>query len=104
MKFDHVAVRVGNIETAIKWYKSNLGANVKYSDESWAMMDINGSKLALVLGDIHPPHIAFSLSDNVCFGNESEVKHHRDGSHYVYLDDPFGNTIEIIKYFGPEKN
>ena len=102
MKLDHIAIRVGNIDAAIKWYKSNLGAEIKYSDESWAMMDIGGSKLALVLGEIHPPHIAFSLSENAKFGDKSEVKSHRDGSHYVYLDDPFGNTIEIIKYFNRE--
>ena len=98
MKLDHIALCVDNIDSAVEWYKDNLSAIVDYSDDTWAMMNVCGSKVALVLNDMHPPHIAFSLGESTCFGNESEVKQHRDGSHYVYLNDPFGNTIEIIKY------
>mgnify|MGYP003663952849 CR=1 FL=1 len=90
-----------NIDGAVEWYKDNLNAVIDYSDSTWAMMDVCGSKVALVLNDMHPPHIAFSLAEDTCFGDKSEVKQHRDGSHYVYLNDPFGNTIEIIKYNDP---
>ena len=95
MQLDHVAICVNDIQASVEWYKLNLCASVLYSDETWAMLKIGETKLALTSKDQHPPHIAF-LVDN--FENGKSVKQHRDGSNYIYKSDPDGNTIELIKY------
>ena len=95
MKLDHVAISVDDIKLSIMWYKSNLNASVLYSDETWAMLQIGETKLALTTSGQHPPHIAFLVDD---FKEIENVKQHRDGSNFIYKSDPDGNTIELIKY------
>ena len=51
-------------------------------------------KLALVVDDEHPFHIAFETEDLGPLGGVL----HRDGSISRYIDDPSGNKIELIKY------
>ena len=53
-------------------------------------------KLALVLPQDHPAHIAFE--DETVEGG----KKHRDGSESIYEHDTFGNIIERIKYEKPK--
>jgi catechol 2,3-dioxygenase-like lactoylglutathione lyase family enzyme len=96
MKLDHVAINVKNLQKSIDWYLKNLNAIVEYCDDSWAMLSIGNTKVALTLELQHPPHIAFKVKD---FGKElSNVRLHRDNSRYVYISDPDGNTIELIQY------
>ena len=57
------------------------------------MLQFENIKLALVVDDEHPFHIAFEVSDP---GIESTL--HRDGSISRYIKDPSGNSIELIKY------
>ena len=94
MKLDHVAINVKNINESIDWYIKNLSAQILYCDDSWAMLDCNGTKLALTISSQHPPHVAF------CVSNIDQIpgipKYHRDGSAYRYVDDPDGNTIEYV--------
>ena len=90
-KIDHVAVTVTNIERSIKWYEDNLDAEVIYSDDTWAFLQFDNIKLALVTEDEHPYHIAFEVEEVV-------GKKHRDGSVSKYIEDPSGNKIELIKY------
>ena len=55
-----------------------------------------GIKLALTVSTEHPSHIAFKVdSHDELIEN---IKVHRDGSCYVYKNDPFGNVIELINY------
>jgi catechol 2,3-dioxygenase-like lactoylglutathione lyase family enzyme len=89
---DHVAINVEDIDASCSWYVENLNATLEYSDETWAMLDIAGSKLALTIATEHPPHMAFSVEE---FSTD-DTSFHRDGTEYVYLKDPDGNTIEII--------
>ena len=98
MKFDHIALCVDNIHQSIVWYEDNFNAQVKYWDDSWAMLDICGTQIALTLADKHPPHIAFSIDPAEDWQSGIEVNTHRDKSQYVYKKDPSGNTIELIKY------
>ena len=100
--FDHVAINVKNIQESIAWYSENLSAMPIYQDDTWALLSIGESKVALVSGDIHPPHIAFKIEDAKMFPKTSKIKNHRDGSKYVYIDDLDGNTIEIVM-FPPEQ-
>jgi len=94
LSLDHIAINVANIESAIEWYVNSVGAIVEYADATWAMLDVGGSKLALTVASQHPPHVAFRVATLEELG--SEYREHRDGSCYVYMVDPSGNTIELI--------
>ena len=90
MKIDHIGIQVNNISESVDYYKE-YGSEVIYQDDTWAFLQFDNIKLALVLEDEHHYHIAF----------ESEYvdgKRHRDGSVSKYIEDPSGNKIEIIKY------
>ena len=91
-KIDHIAIAVTNINHAVNWYKSNFDCEVNYQDESWAELQFENIKLALVLAQDHPPHIAF-IDESIKNGTK-----HRDGSESIYEHDTFGNIIEKIKY------
>ena len=94
LKFDHIAINVEDIEQATDWYCHTLGAQVKYSDDTWAMLDVSGSRIALTSKSQHPPHFAFCVEALSDLG--TDYREHRDGSCYVYKSDPDGNTIELI--------
>jgi catechol 2,3-dioxygenase-like lactoylglutathione lyase family enzyme len=81
-KFDHIALNVENIDRAVEWYKNKLNANVKYKDNTWAMLEIGSTNIALTLPSQHPPHVAFSVENIDNMPNEL-IKEHRDGSKYV---------------------
>ena len=93
-KIDHIAIVVTNINHAVNWYKDNRDCELNYQDESWAELQFENIKLALVLPQDHPAHIAFESDD---WGPDTPTKH-RDGSESVYDHDTFGNIIEYIKY------
>ena len=95
---DHIAIQVSDISKSVEWYKNNLKATVAYCDESWAMLEISGIKLALTLPEQHPPHWAIKITDPTCFPNNKKIGRHRDGSQFVYIKDPDGNYIEYVYY------
>jgi len=99
MNLDHIAINVKDINESVEWYISNLGAQVDYSDQTWAMLSVGPTKIALTVSEQHPPHIAFSV-ENLC-DLPGDASYHRDGSAYVYSEDPDGNTVEHI--YWPEK-
>ena len=66
-------------------------------------MLLNGVTVALTLPKQHPPHVAFTLERWSDFPEGCEIKYHRDGSAYVYLQDHDGNTIEFIYWLGDKK-
>jgi len=92
--FDHIALSVKDIDTSVDWYERSLQASVLYKDETWAMLEVGGIKLALTVFTQHPPHIAFAVGDIKELG--AQYREHRDGSCYVYKCDPDGNTVELI--------
>jgi|TARA_R100000742_G_C4249116_1_gene67623 catechol 2,3-dioxygenase-like lactoylglutathione lyase family enzyme len=93
-KIDHIAIVVTNIAEAVRWYTNKFDCKVTYEDKSWAELQFDNIKLALVLPQDHPAHIAFESDD---WGPDTPTKH-RDGSESVYDHDTFGNIIEYIKY------
>ena len=97
MEFDHIAINVEKIEKSVKWYVEELAAAILYKDRTWALLKIGDTKVALTLAKQHKPHIAFKVESLSNFDNE-EVKIHRDGSQYVYREDPDGNIIEWVCY------
>ena len=91
-KIDHIAIVVTNINHAVNWYTKNRDCEVIYQNESWADLQFENIKLALVLPHEHPAHIAF-VDESIENGTK-----HRDGSESIYEHDTFGNIIERIKY------
>jgi len=99
MSFHHIAIVSTDIQRSVDWYSQKLDCKVSYQDESWAMVESENMKIALVLKDQHPPHIAFKVSSTVQFPcDESQIKIHRDGSSYYYGTDPDGNIVEWLVY------
>ena len=94
MKLHHIALCVPSINSAVKWYVKHLKASIAYQDETWAMLDIENTSIALVLPSQHPPHIAFESIEAEKYG---KLKTHRDGTASIYIQDPFGNTLEFLK-------
>ena len=90
-KIDHIAIVVNDIKESVAYYVDSHNCMILHCDESWGYLQFDNIKLALVLKDEHPPHIAFEV-------DEVEGKTHRDGSVSKYIDDPSGNKIELIEY------
>ena len=93
-RIDHIAITVTDIKAAVDWYNNNFDCETTYADASWAMLKFENIKLALVLEEQHPPHIAFEQK-------KPDPNHllttHRDGTLSTYIDDPWGNKVELIK-------
>ena len=89
---DHIALQVDDIRESVAWYVVKYGCKVLYRDDTWALLQFKNIKLALVIEDEHPYHIAFEVDEVV------EGKKHRDGSVSKYIEDPSGNKVELIKY------
>ncbi|GAB4451566.1 MAG: hypothetical protein OHK0029_00990 [Armatimonadaceae bacterium] len=103
--FDHVAQVVSDVPTAVQWYVENLpGVQVLYQDETWAFVEAGGVKLAFVVRDQHPGHLAWRVSEaelnRLAAQHNKEIKPHRDGTKSFYLEAPGGQSIEIISYEG----
>ena len=94
MRIDHIALQVNNINESVNYYKE-YGASVIHQDDTWAFLQFDNIKLALVIEDEHPYHIAFEVD---MLPHTENVKKHRDGSISYYIKDPSDNTIEIIQY------
>jgi catechol 2,3-dioxygenase-like lactoylglutathione lyase family enzyme len=89
---DHLAVPVSNVRDTVDWYTSHFDCTVKYQDETWALLEFANIRVALVLPEQHPPHVAV-LGDPAAYG---QPKTHRDGTRSVYVKDPSGNNVEIL--------
>jgi catechol 2,3-dioxygenase-like lactoylglutathione lyase family enzyme len=102
MRLDHVAVPSSDIEQSVQWYTRQFGATVLYQDKTWAFLQVGGNKLALVTPGQHPPHVAFSVTeeqlDSASKQSGVSIDKHRDGSKGIYIQDPYGNAIELICY------
>ena len=90
----HIAIQVKDIEESVLWYTSNLACEVAYRDDSWALLKFDNISLALVLTNQHPPHFAIVREDISVFGKPVP---HRDGTSSVYIQDPTGNHVEMLK-------
>lgn len=91
---NHIAIQIQDIEQSVSWYTSLFDCEVSYRDESWALLKFDNISLALVLPSQHPPHFAITREDITSFGTPSP---HRDGTSSVYIQDPSGNNVEMLK-------
>jgi catechol 2,3-dioxygenase-like lactoylglutathione lyase family enzyme len=102
MQFDHVAIPSNDIARSVEWYRARFGAEVLFQDKTWAFLNLGGTKLALVTPTQHPPHVAVKVTEEEL--NDAATKagiqidHHRDGTKGIYIQDPFGNAVELICY------
>jgi catechol 2,3-dioxygenase-like lactoylglutathione lyase family enzyme len=92
-RIEHVAVAVGDVPAAVAWYRAHFRCSVAYQDATWALLDFDNLKLALVIPEQHPPHVAFTSPKAREYG---ELTTHRDGTRSTYVRDPSGNSVEIM--------
>jgi catechol 2,3-dioxygenase-like lactoylglutathione lyase family enzyme len=91
---DHIAIEVNNVKEAVAWYAERFQCRIDYQDDTWALLTFANIRLAFVTKGQHKPHIGFMRADAEKFG---PLKNHRDGTRYIYLDDPSGNVIEFLE-------
>ena len=94
-KIDHIAIQVDDIYKSLEWYQKKFSCKKVYCDESWAFIQFNNIKLALVKEIEHPAHFAV-LDDKI--DKHDDVVKHRDKSISKYIKDLDSNFIELIKY------
>jgi catechol 2,3-dioxygenase-like lactoylglutathione lyase family enzyme len=92
-RIHHVAIAVADIASAVAWYTSTFRCTVAYQDPTWALLDFDNLKLALVVSDQHPPHISLTSPKAESFG---ALTTRRDGTRSTYVKDPAGNSVEIM--------
>jgi catechol 2,3-dioxygenase-like lactoylglutathione lyase family enzyme len=102
MRFDHVAIQSNDIAASVRWYVATFNAEILYQDDTWAFLKVGGQKLALVTPAQHPPHVAFSVTQeqlsDASRSTNIPIDRHRDGTTGIYLEDPSGNAVELICY------
>ncbi len=103
MQFDHVAQQVPDIAEAVAWQLRTVpGSTVLHQDDSWALVESGGAKLAFVLPDQHPSHLAFRVDDDelerLAAANGATIATHRDATRSIYLEGPGSLATEIISY------
>lgn len=103
MQFDHVALQVPDIGRALAWWRATVpAATVLYEDDTWALLEAGGSRLAFVMADQHPDHLAFKVSaeelDRMAAEENTPVDSHRDGSRSFYTTAPGEHRVELIAF------
>ena len=103
MQFDHVALQVPDIGVAIDWYLKTIpGSAALHRDASWGLITAGGAKIAFVLAEQHPNHVAWRVSETelkeIAIREGATISPHRDGTRSVYLEAPGGHHLEVISY------
>jgi catechol 2,3-dioxygenase-like lactoylglutathione lyase family enzyme len=103
VRFDHVAQQVPDIAEAVEWYvRAVPGVRVVYQDRTWAMLEASGMRLAFVLADEHPDHVAWRVSleelERLAGEHGRTITTHRDATRSFYLEAPGAHWIEVIAY------
>ena len=103
MQFDHVAQQVPDIAEAVEWQLRTVpGSRVLHQDATWALVESGGAKLAFVLPDQHPSHLAFRVDgpelERLAAANGADIATHRDATRSIYLEGPGSLATEIIAY------
>jgi catechol 2,3-dioxygenase-like lactoylglutathione lyase family enzyme len=103
VQFDHVAIRVPDVAAALEWWQRTVpGSEVLYADETWGLLQAGGAKLALVIAEQHPDHLAFKVSDaeleRLASEHDAAIATHRDASRSFYVEAPGDHRVEVIAY------
>lgn len=103
VQFDHVALRVPDVAAALDWWCESVpGTEVLYADETWGLIEAGGAKVAFVVAEQHPDHLAYKVSneelDRLASSHDVAIATHRDASRSFYLEAPGEHRVEIIAY------
>jgi hypothetical protein len=103
VEFDHVAQQVPDIAEAVEWQRRTVpGTAVVHQDATWALVESGGARIAFVLPDQHPDHVAFRVDDRqlerLAAEHGVEIATHRDATRSIYLAGPGSLQTEIIAY------
>ncbi len=103
VQFDHVAQPVPDIAAALEWWQRMVpGASVLFADDSWGLLEAGGARLAFVMADQHPHHLAFKVSaeelERLAAEHGAVIAVHRDASRSFYLETPGDARVEVIAY------
>lgn len=90
----HLAIPTHDVAASVQWYREHTDCIVEYQDATWALLGYANIKLALVVPDQHPPHLAIVREDAARFG---PLKQHRDGTRSLYIQDNAGNQVEVLE-------
>ena len=103
-EIDHIAIVVNNIEEAKKWYLEHLqNGKVTFCDENQCRIKVSNTNITLITeGKGKKPHIGV-LCDDLKDLPINELENHREHTISSYLEDPDGNIVEFIHYWGPDK-
>ncbi len=106
MQFDHVAQQVPDIAAAIEWQRRTIpDTTVIHQDPTWGLVESAGVRMAFVLADQHPSHLAFRVGadelERLAAAHDAPHATHRDATRSIYLVGPGSLQTEIIHY--PEK-
>ena len=93
-RIHHIALSVPDIGRATAWYRGQFDVATLYEDKTWALLEFDNIALALVLPDKNLPHFAVLCDNPEAYG---PLTKHRNGTASVYVRDPWGNAIEIMK-------
>lgn len=89
----HVAIPTKDVAATVGWYTKTFSAEVRYQDETWALLKFANIFLAIVTEGQHPMHLGFVVDDAEGWG---ELKEHRDGTKSLYISDDAGNAVELL--------
>ena len=101
--FNHVALEVGDIDEALKFYGNFLDFELRGKSDSMAFIDLGDQFLALQKGRQQPKdegrHFGLVVSDKEAVRSSLE-EHGVEILPGRFLDfyDPWGNRIEIVGY------
>nr|MCU0228715.1 VOC family protein [Bryobacterales bacterium] len=51
----HLAIAVEDIASAVDWYTRTFACQVRYQDDTWALLQFANIQVALVIPQQHPP-------------------------------------------------
>jgi hypothetical protein len=106
VQLDHIAQQVPDIAEAVEWQRRTIpGTTVVYQDPTWALVESGGARLAFVLAEQHPSHIAYRVDaeelERLAADHGVAIATHRDATRSIYLAGPGALQTEIIAYPEP---
>jgi rhodanese-related sulfurtransferase len=103
LAFDHIAVQTKTTTEAVKFFTSFVpNSKLIYQDDTWAFVEVNGTRVAFVTNEQHPGHLAWRVSDEdlerLATQHGKTIRAHRDRTKSFYLPGPDGLWLELISY------
>ena len=103
MRFDHIAQQVPDIAEAVEWISATIdGSRVLFQDATWALVEAGGTKIALVVPEQHPAHIAYRVDpatlEQAAAERGATIATHRDRTRSIYVEGPGQLCLELITY------